>query len=70
MIFTDSHFFKKQSGGGELSAQRNILIPHFIIVTLCASALSHDSLRRPLFSPRRPALTRGLLQPTYTLLSV
>ena len=47
------------------SAQRAILIPHFIIVTLCACAL-----RRPLFSSRRPALTRGLLQPTYTLLSV
>ena len=47
------------------SAQRAILIPHFIIVTLCACAL-----RRPLFSSRRPALTRGLLQLTYTLLSV
>ncbi len=42
-----------------------ILIPHFIIVTLCACAL-----RRPLFPPNRPALTRDLLQPTYTLLSV
>ena len=42
-----------------------VLIPHFIIVTLYACAL-----RRPLFSPHRPALTRGLLQPTYTILGV
>ena len=46
-------------------AQSTNFIPHFIIVTLCACAL-----RRPLFSSPRPSLMRGLLQPTYELLSI